>query len=60
MDDLDARDMVEDAAMRLDCLADLICSAGAGEFSMSESGLTGFLLILKTVSDDLRTAAQIT
>jgi len=56
MDNMDAVDLVEDAAQRLDCIADLICAATAKEFSMSESGLTGFLLIINQISEDLRRA----
>ncbi|RAM00314.1 hypothetical protein DO021_19545 [Desulfobacter hydrogenophilus] len=51
---MDMVDRVEDVAVRIDCLADLICAARASDFSMSDSGLTGFLLILNQLSDDLR------
>lgn len=59
MDNMDVKDMVEDAAMRLDCIADLFCAATAREFSMSESGLTGFLLIINQISEDLRKAIDV-
>ena len=59
MDNADARDLVEDAAVRIDCIADLFCAAGAGELSMSDRGISGFLLILNQISDDLRKAIDV-
>jgi len=54
-----SRDKLENAATKMDCIADLFCSTNAKDLFLTENGLSGLVNILWNIREDIQEAEQL-